>query len=186
VTPSVGIGSLLKGRLEIRGETLSAPFHRWLAALTVVALAAIAATAWATEPPEPPGPLRPSNAGAPPALKQCGECHMVFSSRMLPSRSWAAILSKMDDHFGEDATIPQKDLDEIRAFLTTHAADSPNATPRDRHFMSELLPDSTPLRITATPWWNQVHADFDFEGVKHSTVKSAANCLACHYGKVIR
>jgi hypothetical protein len=181
-----------------------ARFDRWLVALTVVALVAIAGVARATEPPgppnpsdaaaawggaeppEPPGPLAPSNAGAPPALEQCGECHMVFSSRMLPSRSWAAILSKMDDHFGEDAAIPKRDLDEIRAFLTSHAADSPDATPRDHHFLSELLPDSTPLRITATPWWNQVHADFDFEGVKHTSIKSAANCLGCHYGKVIR
>jgi Dihaem cytochrome c len=164
-----------------------APFHRWLAALTAVALAAAAGAAWAgAEPPEPPGPLEPSNAGAPAALQECGDCHMVFSSRMLPSRSWAAILSTMDDHFGEDAAIPNKDLDEIRAFLTSHAADSPNAAPRDRHFLSELLPNSTPLRITATPWWNQVHADFDFDAVKHSAVKSPANCLGCHYGKVIR
>jgi hypothetical protein len=183
---------------------LRAPFHGWLAALTVVALAAIAGAAWGAElpapvdpsnagsawlgaaPPEPPGPLDESNAGAPAALQQCGDCHMVFPSRMLPSRSWDAILSKMDDHFGEDAAISKKDLDVIRDFLTAHAADSPDATPRERHFLSELLPDSTPLRITATPWWNQVHADFNFEGVKHSPVKSAANCLACHYGKVIR
>jgi Dihaem cytochrome c len=103
-----------------------------------------------------------------------------FPSRMLPGRSWTAILSKMDDHFGEDAAIPKGDLDVIRDFLTSHAADSPDATVRERHYLGALLPDSTPLRITATPWWNQVHADFDFDGVKHSQVKSPANCLACH------
>ena len=111
---------------------------------------------------------------------------MVFPSRMLPSRSWAAILSTMDDHFGEDAAIPKKDLDVIRDFLTSHAADSPDATFREKHFLAALPSDSTPLRITATPWWNQMHADFNFDAVKHSAVKSAANCLACHYGKVIR
>ena len=31
--------------------------------------------------------------------------------------------------------------------------------------MAAILPDSTPLRITATPWWNQMHADFNFDGV---------------------
>jgi hypothetical protein len=105
---------------------------------------------------------------------------MVFPSRMLPSRSWTAILSTLDNHFGEDAAIPKKDVDIIRDFLTSHAADSPDATVRERHYLGALLPDSTPLRITATPWWNQVHADFDFDGVKHSQVKSPANCLACH------
>ena len=156
----------------------------WLIALTVVALAGIVSVARSDT--EPPGPLVPGNEGAPAALQECGDCHMVFSSRMLPSRSWAAILSMMDDHFGENAAISKKDLDEIRNFLTSHAADSPDATPRERHFLSALLPSSTPLRITATPWWNQMHADFNFDAVKHSAVKSAANCVACHYGRAIR
>jgi len=104
---------------------------------------------------------------------------MVYSSRMLPGRSWTAILARMEDHFGENAAIPEKDLSAIRAYLTSNAADSPNASGRDRHFMSAILPESTPLRITATPWWNQMHADFHFEGVKRSNVK-AADCLGCH------
>jgi hypothetical protein len=166
------------------------PFHQLfmvhgrLVALAVVSLGAIAGVARSDT--EPPGPLDPSNAGAPAALQQCGDCHMVFPSRMLPSRSWVAILSRLSDHFGEDAAISEKDLDEIRNYLTSHAADSPDATARERHYLGALLPNSTPLRITAMPWWNQMHADFNFEGVKRSAVKSAANCLACHYGKVIR
>ena len=163
---------------------MRAHLDRWFGALTVVALAGVMGVA--RSDPEPPGPLAPGNEGAPAALQECGDCHMVFPSRMLPSRSWAAILSSMNDHFGENAAISEKDLDEIRNFLTSHAADSPDATPRERHFLSALLPNSTPLRITAMPWWNQMHADFNFDGVKHSAVKSAANCLACHYGKVIR
>lgn len=62
----------------------------------------------------------------------------------------------MNDHFGEDATMPKKDLDVIRNFLTSHSADSPDVTFREKHFLSELLPDRTPLRITATRCWNQV------------------------------
>jgi hypothetical protein len=156
------------------------------AAVVVVIATLEAAFGVARSDPEPPGPLELGNAGSPAELAQCGECHMVFPSRMLPSRSWAAILSTMQDHFGEDAAIPKRDLDLIRDFLTSHAADSPDATPRERHYLGAILPASTPLRITATPWWNQMHADFNFHGVKHSQVKSAANCLACHYGKVIR
>jgi hypothetical protein len=157
-----------------------------VAVFALIAALEVASFGVARSDPEPPGPLDPSNEGAPAALQQCGECHMVFPSRMLPSRSWAAILTTMDDHFGEDAALSKKDLDEIGNFLTSHAADSQDATPRERHFLSALLPNSTPLRITAMPWWNQMHADFNFDGVKHNQVKSAANCLACHYGKVIR
>jgi hypothetical protein len=116
----------------------------------------------------------------PAALEQCGDCHMVFPAQMLPGRSWVAILSKMDSHFGEEASIPEKDLDEIRNYLTSNAADSENTSAQDRHYMSAILPGSTPMRITQTPWWNQMHADFNFDGVKRSHVKSPANCLACH------
>jgi hypothetical protein len=156
--------------------------QRLAAGAAVLALIGVveAALGVARSDTEPPGPLEPGNSGAPAELKQCGDCHMVFPSRMLPSRSWTAILSTMDDHFGEDAAIPKKDLAIIRDFLASHAADSPDATVRERHYLGALLPDSTPLRITATPWWNQVHADFDFNGVKRSQVKSPANCLACH------
>lgn len=132
---------------------MTALLRTWSIGLAVISLSVIAGVARSDT--EPPGPLESGSAKAPAALQECGECHIVFPSRMLPSRSWTAILSKMDDHFGEDADIPKKELDEIRAFLTSHSADSPNATPRERHFMSELLPNSTPLRITATPWWNQ-------------------------------
>ena len=155
--------------LRKSGGSVKSFRQRWAVGAAGFALTVIAATQMvsseARSDPEPPAPLRRGDAGAPATLAQCGDCHMIFPSRMLPSRSWTAILSRMDDHFGENAAIPKKDLREIRVFLTSNAADSPNASPRDRHFMSEILPGVTPLRITRTPWWNQMHADFDFDGV---------------------
>jgi hypothetical protein len=116
----------------------------------------------------------------PPVLDACGDCHMVFPPQMLPKASWITILGGLDDHFGEAATLPAEQVRAIRDYLTAHAADSPNATIRDRHYLAALPLGAAPLRITATPWWNQMHADFDFAGVKRSSVKSLANCPACH------
>ncbi len=176
--------SAQRRRLQKSGGNVKLFRQRWAVSAAAVALTVVATSGTvsneALSDTEPPAPLRRGDAGAPATLAQCGDCHMIFPARMLPSRSWTAILSRMDDHFGENAAIPEKDLQEIRVFLTSNAADSPNASPRDRHFMSEILPGATPLRITRTPWWNQMHADFDFDGVKRSSVKSAANCLACH------
>jgi hypothetical protein len=125
------------------------------------------------------------NCQTPPeALKQCSDCHMIFPAKMLPQRSWKAIIAGLDNHFGESADMSEADKAEILSYLTSHAADGPYATPRDRHYLSEILPDATPLRITRTAWWNQVHADFNFDGVKRSKVKSPANCLACHVNGV--
>jgi hypothetical protein len=149
--------------------------RRWAIEGVLVPLAILAAGAMV-------GSSARGAAERPAALEQCGDCHMIFPAQMLPSRSWTGILSNMDSHFGEVASIPEKDLEQIRNYLTSNSADSPNASARDRHYMSEILPDSTPLRITRTPWWNQMHADFNFDGVKRSQVKSPANCLACHTG----
>ena len=158
---------------------LERAIHAVFVTLAVTAAAGMVSSA-ARSDTEPPAPLPRGDANAPAALEQCGECHMVFPARMLPARSWTAILSGMDNHFGENAAIPDKDLKAIGDYLTSNAADSPNASARDRHYLSEILPDNTPLRITRTPWWNQMHADFDFDGVKRGKVKSPANCLACH------
>lgn len=120
-------------------------------------------------------------AGTPPeALKQCGDCHMIFPAQMLPQRSWRALMGMLDDHFGDIASVPDADAADILAYLTAHAADSPAATARERHFLGALAADAVPLRITRTPWWNQMHADFDFEGVRRTPVKTASNCLGCH------
>jgi hypothetical protein len=129
---------------------------------------------------ESPGPLEEGNPAAPAALARCGACHMAYPSRMLPARSWTAILTGMDRHFGQNVAIAEKDLVDIRNYLTSNAADSPNAPTQDRHFMSGLFPDSTPLRITATPWWGQIHADFRSENGKQSEMTSPADCLGCH------
>ena len=129
-----------------------------------------------------PNQLAAADANYPAALQQCGECHMIFPAKMLPQRSWQAILSNLENHFGESATVSEAERTEILNYLLLNAADSPKTSPRDRHYISELSTNSVPLRITRTPWWNQMHADFDFEGVRRTNVRSAANCLACHPG----
>jgi hypothetical protein len=156
--------------------------HRkvWAPAAAVALAFAQTISGAARSDPESPGPLSERNLNAPAALAQCGDCHMVYPARMLPGRSWAAIVSKLNDHFGEDAAIPERDLAAIRDYLTANAADSPSASPKQRHFMSEIIPDSTPLRITATPWWGQMHADFHSDRWKHYNVTSPGNCLGCH------
>jgi len=119
--------------------------------------------------------------GAPPAiLSECNDCHLIYPAQMLPQRSWQAILADLANHFGDDATVSNDKRTAILAYYSANATDGPSTTGRGKLFISGLPDSVTPLRITAMPWWNQMHADYDFGGGKHIDMKTASNCLACH------
>jgi len=48
-------------------------------------------------------------------LKECGECHMAYQPALLPRESWAAMMDDLPNHFGEDASLPDKLAADIRA-----------------------------------------------------------------------
>jgi cytochrome c551/c552 len=124
--------------------------------------------------------LTGASAGAPELLKPCGECHMALPAKMLPQRSWKAIMAGLADHFGENAALAEKDARPILDYLTSHAADSPATSPRDRSFFDAPLQDALPLRITETGWWRAMHAEMLADDQIRAQIKSPVNCLACH------
>jgi len=67
-------------------------------------------------------------------------------------------------------------------YLLAHAADSPQAGREGRKFAQSIAAGQTPLRITDTPRWVRKHRKVRAERWKDPTVKSKANCLACHKG----
>jgi len=119
-------------------------------------------------------------AAPPAAMQECADCHMLYPPQMLPQRSWNTLLKQLAGHFGDNATVPEGEQAEIAAYLSANAADGPATTGRGKLYMSGIADDVTPNRITSTPWWNQVHADYDFGGGKHIDMKIAPRCLACH------
>ena len=96
-------------------------------------------------------------------LKECGECHMAFQPALLPAASWSRIMSDLPNHFGEDASLPDRLAGEIRAYLTA------NAGPGD--------PGLT--RITEQSWWQRKHRKRSIAWDRPE-VSSKANCEACH------
>jgi len=132
---------------------------------------------------------RPANAGAglpdpvPRAMSECAACHMLFPPQFLPRRSWTALLAKLDDHFGEIATVTDAQKTEIAAYLAANAADAPR-TVGGAQFTRGIAADAVPLRITETPWWTGIHEAVNFAGLRATPVKSASNCLGCHGGSI--
>ena len=100
---------------------------------------------------------------------ECGACHVAFPPRLLPAASWRAVMSGLDNHFGDNASLDAKSAQEIGAFLERNAGSSRHASP-----------GKPVLRITETRWFKREHDEVSARTWKNPKVKSAANCAACH------
>lgn len=111
--------------------------------------------------------------------KECGACHMVFPPQFLPARSWRKLMADLASHFGEDASLAGPARQMVTTYLLDHAADAPG-TKGSQRFLRGLSADVTPLRISETPFWQNAHEEVSARQFASATVKSPANCVACH------
>jgi hypothetical protein len=123
---------------------------------------------------------------------ECGACHFAYLPGMLPARSWDALLTKSNEHFGETLSLDPESLGHIRAFLTANAADRSDRLGSEI-FLRRLSVQSTPLRITSLPVFKGYHFSvlykMGLERGLHSVrdlspnaVKAVLNCNTCHEG----
>jgi cytochrome b len=143
----------------------------WLALTAVSAAAGIALL---SRLPPVGIPILPPNETM---LTECGDCHHPFHPSLLPRASWARLMASLNDHFGEDASLPAGKRDEIAAYLERYAADAWD-TEAARRFA--VVSPADPLRITATPYWRQKHAGIDPAVFAAKPVMARSNCIACH------
>jgi nitrate/TMAO reductase-like tetraheme cytochrome c subunit len=102
-------------------------------------------------------------------VSECGACHVAYPPRMLPAKSWRAIMSGLSKHFGSDASLDAASANEITAFLEK------NASPKKYNASGKPL-----LRITETRWFKSEHREVATRLWKSPKIKSPANCGACH------
>lgn len=120
--------------------------------------------------------LKPADAAVVAAWKdECGGCHVPFPPRLLPAASWQKIMANPADHYGTDATIDDAALNaKLTAFLMKNAGDGAR--------LSDAKGAAVPMRITQTRWFLREHDEIRADVWKRATIKSAANCGACHQG----
>jgi mono/diheme cytochrome c family protein len=109
---------------------------------------------------------------------ECSECHMAYPAGFLPQRSWTKIMTTLDDHFGENATLDEATRAEVEAYLTRNAAD---AGGRSSGLLRRVGPGETPLRISELPWFRAEH-DGEVSARQKAKAGSMSNCAACHRG----
>ncbi len=111
--------------------------------------------------------------------KECGACHMVFPPQFLPARSWQKLMADLSSHFGEDASLADPARQTVTTYLVDHAADA-TGTKGGNRFLRGLSASATPLRISETPFWQNAHEEVSARQFASATVKTPANCVACH------
>lgn len=112
--------------------------------------------------------------------EECGSCHMAYPPGLLPARSWEKLMGKLEDHFGDNAELPQEDAAAITGYLVGNAADRSNYR-RSLRLAASIAPWDTPQRITRIPYFMHEHHEIPPQLVTgNPQVKSLSQCQACH------
>jgi cytochrome c553 len=100
---------------------------------------------------------------------ECGSCHMAFPPGLLPSTSWNKMMAGLNQHFDTDASLSPQDTQVIGTYLAMHASNRWTST-------------AAPLRITDSAWFKTKHRPEEVDPAvwKRASIKSQANCMACH------
>lgn len=103
--------------------------------------------------------------------QECASCHTAYPPGMLPAGSWKRIMTGLDRHYGTDASLDDATVKQIGAWLQANAGTGRR--------VSEAPPED---RITRSAWFQHKHDEIAPSVWKLASVKSAANCSACHVG----
>lgn len=108
----------------------------------------------------------------PPAYTQeCGACHTAYPPGLLPAASWQRLMGGLDRHYGTDASLDAQTVQQLHAWLQAHAGTYKR--------VAEEPPQD---RITRSAWFERKHRKVEPAVWTLPSVKSAANCAACHGG----
>ena len=106
--------------------------------------------------------------------QECASCHVAYPPSLLPKASWRQMMSGLDKHFGENASLDPATQADILKFLEANAANSGSKVLR------RMAANEAPLRITETRWFMHEHDEVPRVIWARKSVGSAANCAACH------
>lgn len=104
-------------------------------------------------------------------VAECAACHTAYTPGLLPARSWQRIMTGLDRHYGTDASLDPATVQQLSRWLQANAGTYKRVTeepPQDR--------------ITRSAWFVHKHDGIAPPVWKLASVKSAANCGACHTG----
>jgi cytochrome b len=146
-----------------------------IAVLAVLTVAAGGTLYWVSQISPPPSlrVLLPNAAYE----KECGACHYAFNPGLLPASSWAALMTNLDDHFGENASLDAATTRSLASWLVSNAAETFDTESANR--LRVVAPDD-PYRITSAPYWARKHADISPQVFSRKSIGGKVKCHRCH------
>ena len=111
---------------------------------------------------------------------ECTSCHVGYLPGFLPERSWNKLMAGLDNHFGENASLDEPVLGEIKKYLVTNSADKPASSIRSKKIAKMIPLDESPIRIIDTPFWTRRHNGIKKYVWKREKVQSKSSCNSCH------
>ena len=103
--------------------------------------------------------------------QECASCHLAYPPGMLPARSWQRVMNGLDRHYGTDASLDAATVQQLSTWLQAYAGTYKR--------VAEEPPQD---RITRSAWFERKHRKVEPAVWQLPSVKSAANCAACHAG----
>ncbi len=110
---------------------------------------------------------------------ECGSCHFAYQPGLLPERSWRKLMSSLNDHFGENAELPDADRQALTDYLASHAGDHSDAR-RAQQLVRSIAAGDAPLRISQVPFFQREHREIPRRVIESKEVGSLSNCQVCH------
>jgi len=100
---------------------------------------------------------------------ECGSCHVAFPAKFMSSDTWQKIMSRLEDHYGDNAELDADPLKQISQYLLNNAG------------RWRTWENSKTLRITDSRKFMREHDEVPRSTVgPNAKVKSYTDCAACH------
>lgn len=135
-------------------------------------IALLAAAALATLPAR--ADRLPIPTDAPPAFAaECGSCHLAFPPALLAAADWHRVMTSLDKHYGDNASLDEATRRAIDDFLVRNAGSG-------RRTEGAVDARGVLPRLTLTGWFRNKHDEVPAAVWRDKRIGSAANCAACH------
>jgi len=109
-------------------------------------------------------------------VAECGDCHDAYHPSLRTAAAWRSVMNGLENHYGEDASLDEGTIADIRAYLVENHAGTFDTEVANR--IGRI--DTPSFRMTDVRRWKKQHRDINESVYRLKSVGSKVNCQGCH------